>query len=137
MSTIQSNFALYSAMETVLRRAMAENKPVSTRQIHSNLEVQQVATHIGQVRDVISALKVHKVISTTLLNPKESFGDRAAYMWTEGAVLRLRGRSACKTPSQVQITKPAPINKELELVFGGVTIIIGLNKKTGRVCIQV
>lgn len=134
MATIQSSLAVFSVIEAILRQALTENRPRTTREVFENPDVKRLASGIQQVRDAISSLRQKGVITK---HEMRKYGDQyktsdVGWMWNDGATLSI-GKKAPTQPSKPIITKPVQnSDDEIELVFRQRVIVVGLNRLTGR-----
>lgn len=145
MGTIQSSIALYNVIETLLRQALQENLPRTFREISENQDVLRVASKPQQIRDVVSTFRKKGYI---IKKPMREFSDKYTpnefgWVWNpdaESVVNTPPAHKANTKPSKPVIVKPDIGNeneKEIELVFGTTTIIVGKNPLTGRIRITI
>lgn len=139
---------LHAAIESNLRRAMAEGRYITLKELYAIPDVTREATGITQVRDALRTYQRQEVLEQTDVNPKENNGDAVAWRWKEGAtfVLGRKPRSDVAQPRQRVDTSPGPVAvtkyaapdpNAVELVLNGIEIIAGVNPATGRIRIQI
>ena len=139
MNTINSPLGqlarMYGALESVLRRAATNNKPMLIGDINEDPEIKDVAKSKWQARDCINNL-VNKGNVQSM-----GSGRTKSYMWNLNAepfTLKTKQIEGIRTqPSEVSIVKTEKIGKtitkqEYEIVLGGVQFTIGKNPITGN-----
>lgn len=146
MATIQQNLALYNQMEIVLRKAKLENAPLTVRDVFEAADVQRIAMNEFQVRDRLKVL-VEKNLVSKVDVPASQAGDKRGkfgYMWKEDSKsitdlssLSLSSKQATVTHISAMTSRKVVENKDIELVYNGVVIIIGKNPITNRLKITI
>lgn len=83
---------------------------------------EEVAKHLNVTNRTAGQILLH-MAKTGLISPMETAaGNKKLWSWPEG-------QTATEAPKAQRVSKPP---KEVELVYGGVLVIIGKNEKTGR-----
>lgn len=139
MSTIQQNLSLYHQLEVVLRKAAAEKRPMTVRDIYEVPDVKAVARNELQVRDKIKTLMDNNFLTKVTVAESQG-GDKRGkigYYWKdEEKTIEKDFKTPRANVSRVEEEPQAPV-KDIELVFNDVTIIIGKNPETGRIRIVI
>lgn len=146
MSTIQQNLSLYHQLETALRKAAVEKRPMTVRDIYEVPDVKAVARNELQVRDKIKTLMDNNFLTKVTVAESQG-GDKRGkigYYWKDEEKTIEKD---FKTPranvhrveeeAQVRDIERQAQSKDIELVFNDVTIIIGKNPETGRIRIVI
>ena len=129
---------MYSLIETQLRRATQQNRPVSLTELNNVPEIKEKTKSNYQVRDCVGSLKTkgHVIQSGT--------GRSKSYIWNTDSpsfVLRTKQRANIATqPSAPVLSKPDPKKlpkQEYELVIGSTLLTIGKNPTTGNMRIVI
>lgn len=135
MSQIRQNVALYNRVELLLKKAAREGHALPASEITKL--VGDVAKDGKQVLNVIQILYNKGLLLRTDYKVP---GTRERYRYAWDPVMMEEGYAAkpqTPTPAskstpakQVMVAKPAD---EIEIQFGGVSIVVGKNPMTGRI----
>lgn len=138
-SQMRQGLVLFHQLELVLRQAAKDQIPLTVRDIYDTPAIKGVAKGELQVRDKIKTLHEHNLLVKVTVAESKA-GDKRArigYMWRDETKtvesLGRHGRTAKVTPPH---EKPITA-KDIELVVGGVTIVVGRNEETGRLRIVI
>ena len=139
MSTIQQNLSLYHQLEVVLRKAATEKRPMTVRDIYEVPNVKAVARNELQVRDKIKTLMDNNFLTKVTVAESQG-GDKRGkigYYWKDEEKTIEKDFKTPRANVQRVEEEPQAPNKDIELVFNDVTIIIGKNPETGRIRIVI
>jgi len=136
MSQIRQNVALYNRIELLLKKASREGHPLPISEIVKL--VGDVALSGKQVQNVVMQLYGKGLLHRSDYKVP---GTRERYRYAWDPVMMEEGYAAkpqTPTPAatksaptkQVMVAKPAD---EIEIQFGGVSIVVGKNPMTGRI----
>lgn len=141
---------MYSMIEAHLRRAAADNKPLSLYDLRKKEDIKATEKDNSQVKLILKYLRKNNYITS------QGHTTNTSYMWNLEAppfVLPVRlAQQAPREPSEVRAHVPeqleqawsqpgeapraakvvVPKSDEVELVVNGNVIIIGVNPATGR-----
>ena len=139
MTTIQQNLSLYHQLELVLRRAAVEKRPMTVRDIYEVPDVKAVSRNELQVRDKIKTLMDNNFLTKVTVAESQG-GDKRGkigYYWKDEEKTIEKDFKTPRANVQRVEEEPQAPNKDIELVFNDVTIIIGKNPETGRIRIVI
>lgn len=90
---------------------------------------EKVASHFGISNRTAGQILLH-MAKSGLIAPMEKQGTKKLWSWPEGKEAVPAGEPVVLKSQKSG--KPAHAPKEVELVVGGILVIIGKNEKTGR-----
>jgi hypothetical protein len=135
MATLPQVAKTYAKVEEIMRRASAENTPITFNTLWASPDLQNTATNKQQARDCLSYLFKRGCLASFPVPAKENGGQRVAYLWKEGEKFSIATKKVTPNvkPSKVETTKFATSNpNEVELVINGMEMVAGINPLTGR-----
>lgn len=92
---------------------------------------EEVATQLGVSNRTAGQLLLH-MAKSKLIAPMEKNGTKKLWRWPEGQAIASTNEAAVATKKQ---SKPKSVHAtaEVELVLGGLLVIVGKNEQTGRI----
>lgn len=148
MTTIQNAFLLYSMLEKHLKVAAQENIPISVRDMWEVSDVKNVATGMQQVRDYLITLERKQMTLRKQFDTPHR-GSSFGYIWNVNSRIPIEQIAKKSTGHRVLSRKSSDVKildvetlkekvvtkkqKEIELVFNGIAIVVNHNEATGRI----
>jgi len=139
MAAIQQQMALFHHLENELRKAAQDKTPLTVRDLWERPEVNAVAKTETQVRDKVKTLLENHLLTKVTVAESQG-GDkrgRIGYYWRDlqktSDDLNIRKMQSRQEPKHA----PMIVNKDVELVVNGITVVVGKNPETGRLRIVI
>lgn len=135
MSTIQTQMQLYHAIEMALRNATESKHPMTLQDLYDRADVAAAAKSKHQVRDKITALLQHKLITkvTVAEGMTGSKRERVGYLWAqmdkhaEDEINMRAVASGMSAGSHNRAAKPSPEvpSENVEVEINGMVVYAG------------
>ena len=149
---------VYSTLEAILRRAAQDNKDITVKEILDDPRIKNNNIIWWRIRDALRVLENRQFVVVSAVGRSKFFRwNLKAEPFTMDILLR---RTAARKPSKPTATKTEETKTEdikatfpavrqellpaetatpdqLELVFSGVTVVVGRNAQTGRLRIVI
>lgn len=134
MSTIQTQMHLYHAIETALRDGTERKHPLTLQDLYDRADVAASSKSKAQVRDKLTALMQHKLITKVTIAEGQSGNkrERVGYLWAqmdkhvEDEINVRAVASGASSGSHSRVAKePEKPSENVEVELNGMTVYAG------------
>lgn len=134
---------LLHKIEVILRQAKQRNQPVSSHDIWQSPDISESAPKEYHVRDRVRAMVAKGLVVKVPIAESQSGNKRSSvgYMWANlEKSIDSEGLRSTRKGTDVPIEPVQPVvslDRDVELVVSGVTVVVGRNPATGRIRITI